>query len=107
MGPLRIQGVAFSCLRKVPGSTIPGLHISAGRGRPRVGEKVGGAQQTTRTRGLKGPAVGTKGCWSLFGTATSGSRVLGLMLELLVGRQDRKCTTSQHTSPKTPPHKTL
>lgn len=74
MGPLRIQGVGISCLRKVTRSITPRLHRSTGWGWPRAGEKVEGTQQTTRTRGLKGPAAGTKGCRSLFGAVTAGSR---------------------------------
>lgn len=43
-------------------------------GRAGLNGKEGGRYiADPRTRGPKGPAVQTKGCWSLFGTATFGS----------------------------------
>lgn len=96
--------MGISCLRKVTRSITPRLHRSTGWGWPRAGEKVEGTQQTTRTRGTPRAGGGDQGVpepiW--------GPQLAHVHHSLLVvGRQDRKCTTSPHTSPKTPPTQTL
>lgn len=51
------------------------------------------------TKGASGRGQGELEC---FGAAPFGSHSLGLVLELPIRRQDRKCTASQHTSPRHP-----
>lgn len=111
MGTKRKWGPGGS-REQTPAALERSLAVSQGSmevlgGTPRV-EEGGRCTVEPHDQKTKGPANGgDQGVLEQPGAVASGSRSLSLVSELLAGRQDRKCTTSQHTSPKTPPHKTL